>query len=160
MGSDFGEFVVARSPALLRTAFLLTGHRADAEDLLQEALLQVSRRWERLDPGAPDAYVRRTMVNLRTSRWRRHRLAPVLESPDAFVTADHAGQVLDRDEMWTALATLPPRMRAVLVLRFYEDLSEADIAADLGCSVGTVKSTTHRALAKLRVALPERTTRC
>jgi RNA polymerase sigma-70 factor (sigma-E family) len=161
--SDFRDFVEARSPALLRTAYLLTGNRADAEDLLQDALLRLSRHWTRLEqPGSPTAYVRRTMVNLRTSRWRRRSIQTVTSDGrgDQAGPEDATELLVDRDEMWTALATLPPRMRAVLVLRFYEDRSEADTAADLGCSVGTVKSTTHRALAKLREALPERASQC
>jgi RNA polymerase sigma factor (sigma-70 family) len=102
------------------------------------------------------------MVNLRTSRWRRKRVRTVTVDsvPDHPRAEDAAERLSDRDELWTALAAIPPRMRAVLVLRFYEDLSEADTAAALDCSVGTVKSQTSRALAKLRKTLPERTLQC
>jgi RNA polymerase sigma-70 factor (sigma-E family) len=161
VGAEFRDYVAARSAALLRTSYLLTGHRADAEDLLQEALFRLAIAWPRVrDRGALDSYVRRTMVNLRTSRWRRHRPVTVSHMPREGVVDDHANQVGDRDEMWVALAALPPRMRAVLVLRFYEDLSEVEIAAVLGVSTGTVKSQTSRALQKLRSALPERSSTC
>jgi len=159
--AEFRDYVAARSAALLRTAYLLTGHRADAEDLLQEALFRLAVAWPRVrDRGALDMYVRRTMVNLRTSRWRRRRPVVVSHMPREGVVDDHVDQVGERDEMWVALAALPPRMRAVLVLRFYEDLSEVEIAAVLGVSTGTVKSQTSRALQKLRSALPERSPRC
>jgi RNA polymerase sigma-70 factor (sigma-E family) len=163
MRPDFREYVVARSPALLRTAYLLTGDATEAEDLLQEALLRLARHWTRVEHSSSlDAYARRTMINLRTSRWRRRRVVTVSsgDRPEISGAGDPATGIVERDEMWTSLATLPPRMRAVLVLRFYEDLSEADTAAELGCSVGTVKSQTSRGLAKLREALPERTSRC
>lgn len=163
MDPDFRDYVVARSPALLRTAYLVTGDRGEAEDLLQEALLRLSRVWQRVSGSdSLDAYVRRTMVNLRTSRWRRRRVHTVTvdELPEHQRAADDATRISDRDEMWLALATLPPRMRAVLVLRFYEDLTEAETAAALECSIGTVKSQSSRALDKLRESLPERTSQC
>jgi RNA polymerase sigma factor (sigma-70 family) len=120
MDPDFRDYVLGSYPALLRTAYLLTGDREDAEDLLQEALFRLSRVWRRVSRSASlDAYVRRTMVNLRTSRWRRRRIrtvttASVPERPRADESAD---QLSDREEMWIALAAIPPRMRAVLVLR-------------------------------------------
>jgi RNA polymerase sigma-70 factor (sigma-E family) len=162
MDRDFRDYVVARTPALLRTAYLLTGDRGDAEDLLQEALFRLSRAWRRVSESMSlDAYVRRTMVNLSTSRWRRHRVRTVtVAAVPEHSRADDADDVSDRDEIWQALATVPPRMRAVLVLRFYEDLSEADTAAVLGCAVGTVKSQTARGLVKLRNALPEGAPQC
>jgi RNA polymerase sigma-70 factor (sigma-E family) len=162
MDRDFRDYVVARTPALLRTAYLLTGDRDDAEDLLQEALFRLSRAWRRVSESMSlDAYVRRTMVNLCTSRWRRRRVRTVTVAavPERW-RADDADRFSDRDEIWRALATVPPRMRAVLVLRFYEDLSEVDTAAVLGCAVGTIKSQTARGLVKLRNALPEGEPQC
>jgi RNA polymerase sigma-70 factor (sigma-E family) len=162
MDRDFRDYVVARTPALLRTAYLLTGDRGEAEDLLQEALFRLSRVWRRVSESMSlDAYVRRTMVNLCISRWRRRRvrMLTVAAVPERWGT-DVADHVLDRDEIWRALAAVPPRMRAVLVLRFYEDLSEVDTAAVLGCAVGTVKSQTARGLVKLRNALPEGAPQC
>jgi RNA polymerase sigma-70 factor (ECF subfamily) len=162
MDRDFRDYVVARTPALLRTAYLLTGDRGEAEDLLQEALFRLSRAWRRVNESMSlDAYVRRTMVNLCISRWRRRRLRTltVAAVPERW-GADIADHVLDRDEIWRALSAVPPRMRAVLVLRFYEDLSEVDTAAVLGCAVGTVKSQTARGLVKLRNALPEGAPQC
>ena len=149
---DFRAYVVARSPALLRTAYLLSGSRADAEDLLQTALAKTYLAWGRIrDREAVDGYVRRVMVNTQTSWWRRRRVDEhstdrVPERPGRDVTAD-----LDlHDALWTALSGLPKRQRAMVVLRYYEDLSEAETAAVMGVSVGTVKSTTSRALLKLR----------
>jgi len=154
--AELTAYVAARSPALLRTPYLLVGDRAEAEDLLQEALARLAVAWRRVrEQESLDGYVRRTMINLRTSRWRRRRVPTVLVD----VLPERGGphpqaDVAERDAMWSGLATLPPRMRAVLVLRFYEDLTEVDAARALGCSVGTVKSQTSRALAKLRATLP------
>ena len=155
--AQFRAWVVARSPALLRTAYLLTGSRADAEDLLQTTLAKTYLAWDRVrDREAVDGYARRVMVNAQTSFWRRKR---VDERPtDALPEPSHSRHGardltadLDlHDALWTALAGLPKRQRAAVVLRYYEDLSEAETAAVLGVSVGTVKSTTSRALAKLR----------
>lgn len=149
---DFRSYVAARSPALLRTAYLLTGSRPDAEDLLQTALAKTYLAWGRIrEREAVDGYVRKVMVNTQTSFWRRRRVDErptdeVPERPGRDVAAD-----LDlHDALWTALATLPKRQRAMVVLRYYEDLPEAEVARVLGVSVGTVKSTTSRALAKLR----------
>lgn len=158
----FRAYVSTRSPALLRTAYLLTGDQHDAEDLLQESLVKLARAWHRIQSReSTDAYLRRIMVNQRTTAWRRRRVDSVsVADPEtsattaAFMILDGAGAHAERDEMWLALATLPPRMRAVLVLRFYEDLTEAEAAVALGCSVGTVKSQSSRALAKLRDTLP------
>jgi len=154
--AELTAYVAARWPALLRTAYLLVGDRAEAEDLLQEALARLAVAWRRVrEQESLDGYVRRTAINLRTSRWRRRRVPTVLVD----VLPERGGphpqaDVAERDAMWSGLATLPPRMRAVLVLRFYEDLTEVDAARALGCSVGTVKSQTSRALAKLRATLP------
>jgi RNA polymerase sigma-70 factor (sigma-E family) len=148
---SFGDFVRTWSPGLMRTAYLLTGDHGHAEDLVQTALMQVARRWRRLDrPDLAYAYARRTLVNTHTSWWRRRRVGEQLvdehrEGPPAtheyFAPADRTAE---------ALRSLPPGMRAVVVLRFHEDLTEADTAAVLGCSVGTVKSQTSRALARMR----------
>jgi RNA polymerase sigma-70 factor (sigma-E family) len=155
--SGFEEFVRARTAALSRTAYLLTGDHQLAEDLLQVALTRVASRWAQLRGGTPDAYTRRVMVNEITS-WRRRRRyheRPSDRVPDGESTADPAAATVRRVVVGQALAQLAPRQRAILVLRFYEDLSEADTAATLGCSVGTVKSGTHAALARLRTSSPE-----
>ena len=151
MDPAFREYVVARSAALLRTAYLLTGNRADAEDLLQTALAKTYLAWDRIrDREALDGYVRRTMVNTQTSFWRRRRPEALYdEVPDRPGRDAHADADL-HDALWTALARLGKRQRAMVVLRYYEDLDEAATAALLGISVGTVKSTTSRALAALR----------
>lgn len=149
----FREYVAGRSPALLRTAYLLTGHRGDAEDLLQTALAKTYLAWDRIrDREALDAYVRRVMVNTHTSWWRRRKLDehPTDVLPERHVDRDQAEGLALHDALWTALAALPRRQRAMVVLRYYEDLSEAETAHVLGVSLGTVKSTTSRALAKLR----------
>lgn len=152
---DFRHFVETHRDALVRTAYLITGDRGHAEDLVQSALEKAHRRWSRVGPmAAPVAYVRRTMVNTATS-WRRRRRVP--EVP---LLASHSGDAVDpyassgdRHQVLVALRRLPPRMRAVLVLRYFEDLSEADTALALGCSVGSVKSQTSRGLARLRAEL-------
>ncbi|MET8090153.1 SigE family RNA polymerase sigma factor [Micromonospora sp. NPDC005220] len=148
----FDDFVATRSPRLLRTAFLLTGEWASAEDLLQTALARAWEAWHRID-GDPEPYVRRILANAYASSWRRRWRGelPTADPPEAVVDADpHAG-VDDRDRLWRALGRLPRRQRAVLVLRYFEDLSEVEIADTLGCSVGTVKSQASRAMAKLRL---------
>ncbi|MBA3293556.1 MAG: SigE family RNA polymerase sigma factor [Geodermatophilaceae bacterium] len=148
---EFRDFVVISTPALFRTAFMLTGDRGHAEDLVQTALMKTSRRWTQIENReARYAYVRRVMVNTQTSWFRRRRVienfVDVVPESDAQVDDFQAmeGRTLP------ALAQLPERMRAVLVLRFYEDLGEAETARLLGCSVGTVKSQTSRGLARLR----------
>ncbi|MCU1587995.1 MAG: polymerase, sigma-24 subunit, subfamily [Frankiales bacterium] len=148
---EFRAYVAARSTSLLRTAYLLTGNRADAEDLLQTTLAKTFLSWERIrDQQALDAYVRRVMVNTQTSFWRRRRPELLLDQlPDSGVP-DRTGHSDLHEALWSALGTLPKRQRAMVVLRYYEDLSEAETAAALGVSTGTVKSTTSRALAKLR----------
>ena len=137
----------------MRTAYLLTGNRADAEDLLQAALAKIYLAWRRIeDFSALDGYVRRAMVNTQISWWRRRRVEeyPTDEIPDQPV-ADHAGDSELHDSLSRALRRLPERMRAAVVLRYYEDMSEAEIAGVLGVSLGTVKSTVSRAVAKLRI---------
>ncbi len=149
----FHDYVAARGPALLRTAYLLTGHQADAEDLLQAALAKTYLAWRRIeDFGSLDGYVRRAMVNTHISWWRRRRLEeyPTDDIPDQPVS-DHVGDSEMHDSLSRALRRLPERMRAAVVLRYYEDMSEAEIAGVLGVSLGTVKSTVSRAVAKLRI---------
>ncbi|MER6000634.1 SigE family RNA polymerase sigma factor [Nonomuraea angiospora] len=143
----FQDFVVARSDRLLRTAYLLTHDWATAEDLLQEALAKAWFAWPGIDE--PEAYVRRVLVTTYTSWWRRRwrRELPSGDLPEA-PAYDNAGR---GDELWQAVGRLPARQRAVIVLRFYEDLPVAEVAAILGCQEGTVKSQTAKALAKLRV---------
>lgn len=151
--AQFDDFVTARSRALLGTAYLLTGDRQRAEDLLQTALLKTYLAWGRLrETRAVEAYVRRTLVTTYISWSRRKWRSEVATGslPDR-PGADDPTRVVDgRAELWPHLRALPPRQRASLVLRFYEDLSEAQVAEQLGCSVGTVKSQTSRALATLR----------
>lgn len=150
----FEEFVAGHGPHLLRLSFALCGDRQRAEDCVQEALEKVYVRWKRLDDPAP--YARQVVLNATRDTWRRfgRRERHVDRVPDAPV-ADASGQVDDRDALLRALDTLPHGQRAVLLLRFWEDLSEADTARALDCSVGTVKSQTHRGLRRLREALPE-----
>ncbi|HVQ96081.1 MAG TPA: SigE family RNA polymerase sigma factor [Mycobacteriales bacterium] len=152
---DYREFVTARSPALLGTAYLLTGDRGLAEDLLQATLLQVYRHWSRIVVGGdPESYVRRALANQRISWWRRRRVSESVTGalPDQPVP-DAAAGLAERDEMWRALQHLPARVRAVLVLRYWEDLTEAETARVLGCSVGTVKSQSSRGIRRLREVL-------
>jgi RNA polymerase sigma-70 factor (sigma-E family) len=153
----FAEFVAARQMALSRTAYLLTGDHHAAQDLVQAALVKTAAHWPRvLAAGDPEAYVRRVMVNENISGWRRRVPRPVETVPDRPV-ADESGRTDSRLAVAAALRQLPPRQRAVVVLRFFEDLSEAETASLLGCSVGTVKSQTHDAIARLRQLLPSPT---
>jgi RNA polymerase sigma-70 factor (sigma-E family) len=160
---DFREFVRFRYGDLLRTAFLLTGSSHAAEDLVQTALLGAMRRWERIED--PMAYLRRAMVNQRVSVWRRISSREVVTAvlPDSvarrMAQPDDSTTVAQRDELLTALGTLPARMRAVLVLRYWEDISEAETAEILSCSVGTVKSQASRGLVRLRTVLEAGTAR-
>lgn len=148
----FEAFVAARSPQLLRTAYLLTRDRGLSEDLVQTALAKAWFAWGRIE-GQPDAYVRRIIVNTYASWWRRKWNGEIAteELPEAGHPDAGARHVDERADLWTALGRLPKRQRAVVVLRFFEDLSEADTADLLQCSVGTVKSQTSKALAKLRL---------
>ena len=153
---EFRAFVTERWSALLRTAYLLTGDRGRAEDLVQSALVRTHRHWSKIQrEGRSEAYVRKTMVNLNTDWWRRlgSREHAVESVPDASSAADAYAAFDLQDELWTALQKLPARMRAVLVLRYFEDLSEAETASILGCSLGTVKSQCSRGLGRLRLAL-------
>ncbi|MFI5991390.1 SigE family RNA polymerase sigma factor [Streptomyces sp. NPDC051362] len=154
---SFKEFVASRSSALLKTAVLLSGgDRHTAEDLLQNALIKVAGHWNRVEE--PEAYVRRVLYRQQISRWRLkwpRRELSVAETPEAGTGADTASAAELRLVMRGALARLTTRQRTVLVLRYFEDLPEADVARILGCSVGTVRSTTHRSLARLRTLAPE-----
>jgi RNA polymerase sigma-70 factor (sigma-E family) len=149
----FEEFVAARSPRLLRTAYLLTRDHGLAEDLLQTALTKAYLAWSRIE-GDPEPYVRKVIVNTYASWWRRrwNGEQPTAEVPETPHTRGHhdpgAGESGD---LWEALGRLPRKQRAVVVLRYFEDLTEAQTADLLGIAVGTVKSQTSKALAKLRI---------
>jgi len=151
-GEDFDDFVRGTSTRLLRTAVLLTGDRPAAEDLVQEVYARVYVRW-RWIRGAPEPYARKTLANLVTNRWRRKGRKPevALAEQHDRPTPDGTDRHAVRDQLLTALQELPPRQRAVIVLRYYEDLTEVQTAEALGCTVGTVKSQTSRALDKLRL---------
>jgi RNA polymerase sigma-70 factor (sigma-E family) len=159
--ADFAAYLAARQASLLRTAYLLTGNRHDAEDLVQTAFAKLYLSWDKVrDQGSMDGYVRRILVNEHNSLWRRawkkrehnveddtlHRL----ERPHHDMPDDGTGSAL-----WDVVQTLPRKARAVVVLRYYEEMSEAETAAVLGISVGTVKSQTSRALATLRARAPQ-----
>ena len=150
--SAFDEFVHARSAALARTAFLLTGNHHTAEDLLQHALLQTARHWERI-ATSPEAYTRRVMYHQNISWWRKRRFTETtLGSYDASHPAPDSDLRLSLD---AALAQLTPKQRTILVLRFFEDLTEVQTAEATGVSVSTVKSTARHALARLRTLAPD-----
>jgi RNA polymerase sigma-70 factor (sigma-E family) len=149
----FRDYVLARGTALLRIAIMLTGNRADGEDLVQAALAKTYLAWDKInDRAALDAYVRRAMVNTQISWWRRRRVEefPTDELPDQ-VVADHARDSDMAEVVRQALDRLPQRMRAAVMLRYFEDMTEPEIAATLGISLGTVKSTVSRAVARLRI---------
>ncbi|MFC5835273.1 SigE family RNA polymerase sigma factor [Nonomuraea insulae] len=151
----FREFVLARQQALMRTAYLLTGDAHLAEDLLQSVLIKVVGQWDKLARGGnPEAYTRKALVNQYIS-WRRRpsREVPSAEVPERGVSPDDTA--LDRIVLRQALAKLTTKQRAVIVLRFWEDLTEAQTADVLGCSLGNVKSQVHRSLARLRTIAPE-----
>jgi RNA polymerase sigma-70 factor (sigma-E family) len=151
--SGFAELVEARSTALLRLAFAVVGDHQLAQDLLQEALVKVYVAWPRLrDASGAEAYARRTIVTTAIS-WRRRRSfhePPVDVVPDAEGDADQSDRLATHDVLWQQVRGLPPRQRTALVLRYYEDLSEAETAELMGCSAGTVKSQLSAALGKLR----------
>jgi RNA polymerase sigma-70 factor (sigma-E family) len=147
---QFRTFVVSRTPALTRSGYLLTGDWGIAQDLVQTALAKSWFAWQRIN-GDPEPYVRKVMLNTYASWWKRRwngerssAELPEGAASDAIRASD------ERDALWRALRRLPRRQRAVLVLRYFEDRTEAEIAALLGCSAGTVKSQAARALAKLR----------
>ncbi len=155
---EFDEFVRGRTPALLRTAYLLTGDQHLAEDLVQSALARCHRAWHRLDAtGNAEAYTRRIMYHLQVSWWRRRRVRESVTDavPDRAPHPSTTGEITARITLHQALLRLSGKQRAVLVLRFFEDRSEAETADVLGVSVGTVKSQTSRALDRLRTIAPE-----
>jgi RNA polymerase sigma-70 factor (sigma-E family) len=156
--TTFSEFMHARWSTLFRTAYLLTGSRHEAEDLLQDALAKTCVRWRSIrDKSAAEAYVRRIMVHDATRGWRRRGQERITsDPPEAGVDGGIPGREVHVD-IWRQIQALPPRMRAVLVLRYYEDLTEAATARELGCSVGAVKSQAHHAIKRLRVALGDPT---
>jgi RNA polymerase sigma-70 factor (sigma-E family) len=148
----FGEYVRSRGGALLRAALVMTGNRADAEDLVQATLVKAYQSWNRItDPAALDNYVRRVMVNTHISGWRRRRVDeyPTDELPDS-PADDVTGDSDMHDVVQRAVDRLPRQMRAAVMLRYYDDMTEPEVAAALGVSIGTVKSTVARAVAKLR----------
>ena len=146
--------MTSRWPGLVRLAFGLTGDRWLAEDLAQTALASAYASWRRVRRADdPDAYVRRILINASKGRWRRHRVSehPAETAPEATVT-DPTASVDNRSALFSALQELPQRQRAVVVLRYLEDLTDAQAAALLGCSASTVRSQAARALAKLRAS--------
>jgi RNA polymerase sigma-70 factor (sigma-E family) len=155
--ADFSAYMSARQPALYRTAYLLAGDHAGAEDLLQNAFAKLYLSWDKVrDREALDGYVRRIMVNDNNSLWRRawkrreHTTDTMPEAGTHDAYDDGMG-----GQLWSFVQTLPPKQRAVVVLRYYEQLSEAEIADLLGISPGTVKSQASRALAALRARAPQ-----
>ena len=154
---SFSSYVRARVAALSRIAYLLTGDVHLAEDLVQQCLVQVATHWQRIaGSGDPEPYVRKVLYRQHISWWRRRRRDAVPSShlPEQ-VMPDSTAMVAAALAVRAALAKLAPKQRAVLVLRFYEDLSEAQTAEVLGCSVNTVKSQTRDALARMRAIDPE-----
>ena len=156
--AGFADFVRSRSRSLLRTGWLLTGNWAGAEDLVQASLARVWPRWDAIAVPAREAYVRRVMVTTFLA-WRRRRwsgelvigdLSGVIDGSDPSLQSDPFAQADLRTSLLRAVNGLPPRQRAVIVLRFLDDLSEADTASALGCSLGTVKTHAARALRTLR----------
>jgi len=153
---DFDEWVAQRGAALLRFAYLITRDHARAEEAVQDALLAASSRWTRICRGHdPEAYVRRSIVNADISRWRRffRRETPAADPAVESAGPDHAVAQAEQDAVWALCATLPTKQRAAVVLRYYEDLPDAEIAEILDCSPATVRSQIHRALATLRTTL-------
>jgi RNA polymerase sigma-70 factor (sigma-E family) len=149
---DFGAFVAARGTSLLRVAYLACGDASEAEDVLQTALERTYRNWDRVRHDSPEPYVRRTIINLSISRARRRA---ILSFIPVHTPPERAARTTDADlrhVLMEALRKLPPRQRAVVVLRYWEDLSEQQAAEVLGCSTGTVKSQASKAMAKLRAA--------
>lgn len=153
---EFTAFVAERTHALFRTAYALTGNQHAAEDLLQAALAKLALYWNRVSVD-PEAYARRIIYREHISVWRRmwrRRELPTADPPDPRTAhGDHAGPALDRMMLRSVLLTLPPRQRAVIILRYLEDRSEQEVADILGCSTGTVGSQASRALGKLRAGL-------
>jgi RNA polymerase sigma-70 factor (sigma-E family) len=155
MRADYETYVGARAPTMLRLAYLIEGERAAAEDLLQTAFVKLYQAWPRIDRDlGPDAYLRRIIMTTHASRWRRKAVheVPLADPPEpARQQAAPDSAVADRHLLWAALGRLPRMQRAVVILRWYEDLTEADVARVLDVSVGTVKQHNHRALRALRL---------
>ena len=155
----FEEFVREVSPRLLRTAYLLSGNQDTAEDLVQEALERACRRWRRIAAvEAPEAYVRRIVINLANDRWRRIGRAQEsdrLEVPDQPDPRDEYGRLDLRDQLTVLLETLPIRMRTIIVLRYFHDMDDAQIANELGITHGSVRSQLSRGLSRLRGAVAD-----
>ena len=155
--ADFAAYLQARQASVLRTAYLLTGDRHTAEDLVQTAFAKLYLSWDRVrDQGSMDGYLRRILVNENNSLWRRgwkkrEHATDELPEPTPHVDEHDHGR---STALWDLVQTLPKKARAVLVLRYYDELSEAETAEVLGISVGTVKSQTSRALAALRERTP------
>jgi RNA polymerase sigma-70 factor (sigma-E family) len=157
--ADFTAFVAGSSRRLLRGAYLITGDLDEAQDLLQAALERAYRRWPSVRRcEVPEAYVRRILVNLATDRWRVRRVKTVALEEDLLPALEDRGVegVPARSALLACVRQLPVRQRAVLVLRYFNDLTEAETARLLGCSVGTVKSHHARAMARLRELVPDR----
>ena len=158
----FEQYVEVRQAALLRLGYLLTGEQHAAEDLVQTALAKLYLAWHRVERSDNlDAYTRRIMINEHSSWWRRawrrtETTTDAVPERRSSTIADLGHALAERDDLWSVVHDLPPRQRAAVVLRFYEDMSEQDAATVLGCSVGTVKSQTSRALKTLRARLQER----
>jgi RNA polymerase sigma-70 factor (sigma-E family) len=149
-------FVAARGPALSRAAFLLTGNHQAAEDLVQDTYVVLVRRWQKVGSVDPEAYVRRVLYSRFVDAWRRQRGRELpTAAPPETAGADDAAAAIDRLTLQAALVRLAPRQRAVLVLRFYEDLTVAQAADALGVSVNTVKTQTRVALQRLRELAPD-----
>jgi RNA polymerase sigma-70 factor (sigma-E family) len=154
--AGFGDWVASRGASLQRFAYLVCGSAADAPDLVQEALIGALPRWEALAKrGTAEAYVRRSIVNASVSRWRSTRRLVTVADPVGPSAADLSPTVDDADQAWRLLIDLPPNQRAAVVLRFYEDLSFAQIAVILDCTESTARSHVHRAVAALRTRLEE-----
>ncbi|NBE80605.1 SigE family RNA polymerase sigma factor [Micromonospora rubida] len=157
MQPTFEEFVTARGGSLLRFALMLTGDRHQAEDLVQSVLAKAYVRWDRVaGMSQPEAYLKRVLVNENLRWWRRRssREVPVAAPDDGPAGSDAVGSHAAREAAWALLGRLPRRQRAVLALRYYEDLSDTQIAEVLGCTPGTVRSQAARALATLRAVVP------
>ncbi len=152
----FEEYVGGAWPALYRSAYLLTGNHSDAEDVARQTMEKACRFWPRVVASVvPEAYLRRMLTNtfLSVRRSKRHRLELLTDSWSGHEQSHSRPATEDQLMLWPHLKSLPPRQRAVIVLRYFEDLSEEQIAETLGCSRGNVKSTAHRALKALRAAL-------
>jgi RNA polymerase sigma-70 factor (sigma-E family) len=155
---DFESWLVSREGALQRTAHLLTGDVHAAQDLVQATLTKLYRRWDRVQRVQNiDAYARKALVNEFRTAWRRpvRRMEQVVEAVPDRPGPDSPAYDGEREAVWRFVRSLPPRQRTVLVLRFYQQLSEAEVAEVMGISVGTVKSQSSRAIASLRAALPD-----